>query len=248
MRPLCGPRSAAKAIWRLGLRNWASAAMASVGQTVTLRSNHVVRSPFAIRGTDADRSVLYQVLVERQYEDAMIAGRDIRLIVDCGAHVGLASLYFANRFPAARIIAVEPDTANLDLLRQNCRAYEQIEVMHGALWPVAAQLRIANPSAASWAFMIEPGSGSVPAITIQEIVAKYGVIDVLKMDVEGTEKRLFDAPESKEWLGDLGCLMVELHDRFVPGCTRSLLAWAEGRRFDLRRCGETSVVDFGGAR
>src|SRR5439155_12824818 len=43
-------------------------------------------------------------------------------IVDLGANIGIASLYFASLFPQSRILAVEPDDENCDLLKRNCAA------------------------------------------------------------------------------------------------------------------------------
>ena len=41
------------------------------------------------------------------------------LILDLGANIGLASLYFKSSWPTARVIAVEPHSGNVDILRRN---------------------------------------------------------------------------------------------------------------------------------
>jgi hypothetical protein len=62
-------------------------------------------------------------------------------------------------------------------------------------------------------------SFTVNTITIPEIIKSYGHIDILKLDVEGAEFNLFDE-NSMEWLKLVNVIMIEFHDRFVPGCSR----------------------------
>ena len=57
-------------------------------------------------------------------------------ILDCGANVGLASLFFKRRYPAARITAFEADPALFAILDANLRANgaADVEARHAALW------------------------------------------------------------------------------------------------------------------
>ena len=59
----------------------------------------------------------------------------------------------------------------------------------------------------------------VECVTISDFMRHRGLdrIDVLKMDVEGGEKEIFEHPEG--WLDRVDLLVVELHDRICPGCT-----------------------------
>ena len=43
----------------------------------------------------------------------------------------------------------------------------------------------------------------------------------MKIDIEGGEKELFS--HNTEWLAKAGTLIVELHDRFKPGCKQTFL-------------------------
>lgn len=46
-------------------------------------------------------------------------------------------------------------------------------------------------------------------------------IDILKMDIEGGERYLFNE-QAHEWLSKVKILMIELHDRYYPGCSKLL--------------------------
>ena len=61
----------------------------------------------------------------------------------------------------------------------------------------------------------------VPAITMDEVLREYQLdrIDLLKVDIEGSEKELFAAADS--WIGRVDAICLELHDRFKPGCSRA---------------------------
>jgi hypothetical protein len=50
-------------------------------------------------------------------------------------------------------------------------------------------------------------------------------IDLLKIDIEGAEKEVF---EVCDWMGDVHSLMIELHDRFKPGCSEAVAPAVEG--------------------
>jgi hypothetical protein len=44
-------------------------------------------------------------------------------------------------------------------------------------------------------------------------------IDLFKIDIEGAEKEVF---ESCTWQGRVGTIVIELHDRFKPGCSAAV--------------------------
>ena len=77
-----------------------------------------------------------------------------RTLVDAGANIGLASLYFANRFPSANIIAIEPEQSNFDLLRKNVAPYETITPIRAALWHENGIIKLVDPERlGKWGFM-----------------------------------------------------------------------------------------------
>jgi len=69
---------------------------------------------------------------------------------------------------------------------------------------------------------------------------KLPCIDILKMDIEGSEIEVLN--NSKEWIGDVGSLIIELHDRFRPGCTEALTKAVEEYSYDKMISGENEVI------
>jgi len=168
-----------------------------------------------------------------------------RLIFDLGANVGYASVYFALRHPGARVLAVEPVPANAALLRRNVASLPRVEVVEGAAWPRSGRLELADPGKGYWGMRVHAAGdgGAVRAVTIKELLADAGAsrVDLIKIDIEGSELELFS--ENTEWVAGVGMLVLELHDRFRPGCREALdLALARsGVRFRELHRGEDVV-------
>jgi FkbM family methyltransferase len=145
---------------------------------------------------------------------------DPRLIFDLGANAGYAAVYFALRWPRVRVLAVEPDPSNAALARRNTAPLPQIDVVEGAVWPRREQLVVEDVGKGAWGMRVrESGEGRrVNAVTIAELFERVGAdwVDLVKIDIEGSELALFS--EQTDWIPRVGALVLELHDRFRPGC------------------------------
>lgn len=150
------------------------------------------------------------------------------LILDLGANVGFASLYFRRSWPSAKVVAVEPDVGNVEMVLRNA---PNAEVIHAAIASKPCRIKIANPDAVPWAYRTEEAKdGDIDAITIG------GILDnirdhqpfICKIDIEGAEKELFS--QNIDWVRRFPIIAIELHDWFLGGQLTSknfLLAIAE---------------------
>jgi FkbM family methyltransferase len=204
-----------------------------------------VRFPVYVRLRTTDVSVFRQVLVIKEYDYEF--SKTPRVIVDGGANIGLTSVSYANRYPDALIVAVEPEPSNFALLKKNVAPYSNVIAIQAALWKDTSHVNILDPGLGHYGFRTvamsaaEPHqdtSASVRAVTVDKLMAdlKLSFIDILKIDIEGSEKELFE--KSARWIDRIGVIAVELHDHLKPGCARSVyLAAAEFER--VWRQGET---------
>lgn len=174
------------------------------------------------------------VFRSKQYEPGAAAFSP-RVIVDAGAHIGMASIGFARRYPRASIFAVEPEPANFALLCRNVSAYRQIVPIQAAIWKEDGEVCLGHSEAhPKGAFQIaEDGERRVRAITIGTLMREMRIefIDLLKMDIEGAEKEVFEACD---WIGKVGTIAIELHDRVKPGCRTALQRAARSFHFEER--------------
>ena len=157
--------------------------------------------------------------------------------------MGYATLFFANRYPEARILAVEPAPGNLALLLANTAAYPGVEVVPAAIWSHAAGVKLIDPHQGSWAFQVREGPDEgieVPAVTMPMLIDRLGAttVDVLKLDIEGAEREVFTQGVD-EWLPRVRTLIIETHGE---DCRRAVLDAFSNDRVAVSESGEKLVV------
>lgn len=209
-----------------------------------------IADKLSIRPRTSDRYVFEQIFLDDDY--ALSADLQPRFIVDAGANVGYASIYFANRYPEAEIVAIEPDAANFQILCENVKPYPKIRPLRAGLWGKVGTLSVDN-SLGSWASTVAEAHSDdttekdsacrVKAVTVDDILLTTGHkrIDVLKIDIEGAEKEVFSAP-CQSWLLLTDVLIIELHDRIKPGCSEALEQAIHSDHFLRTSRGENVVL------
>lgn len=128
---------------------------------LSLTKLHVpgIHDPLWVRKGTSDENTVQDVLVRKEYR--LRLARTPSTIVDAGANIGCASIFFAHEYPDARIIAIEPDTDNYEILAENVRPYRNISVVHAALWPSDAILEVVDPGLGHWGIRVRlPAAGA----------------------------------------------------------------------------------------
>jgi FkbM family methyltransferase len=186
--------------WRLGLRDHAA--------------------PVYVRPSTSDYYVLRDLFEDEEYGPvAQFKLPGNPTILDLGGNIGLSVRYFLTRYPDARIGVVEPDQPNLDLLQANCReAIEsgQVIPIRGFAAADDGQAEI-DRSDLAWGYKKrdtaagDASSELVPCLGIPGILrtARFDRIDLLKVDIEGAEKELFE--NCRHWIGRVDHIAVETH-------------------------------------
>ncbi len=138
------------------------------------------------------------------------------VVVDVGANIGFTSLYFASRYGARLVVAVEPDPDNATLLRRNL-AQNGIEavVLESAVGPDDRVARFARTTDSNLGRVADAGI-AVEMLSMASILERIGdaEIDMLKIDIEGGEGALFDAADLS-WLRRVRAMMIEFHPEVV---------------------------------
>lgn len=143
------------------------------------------------------------------------------VIIDAGAHIGLATLYFKYLYPEAKIIAIEPNPLAFEILEANIfeNQLENVQTFNLALsdksetanfyldktengwWSTAGFIE------GAWTGDQQSERTSVKTASLSELIREP--VDFLKMDIEGAELKVLRASESV--LPLIKQLAVEFH-------------------------------------
>ena len=209
-----------------------------------------------VRGRDSDFATLRQTLRDREYAlgnphfsallghryRAILAAGKRPVIVDAGANVGGASLWFAGEYPLASLVAVEPDPGNLQMLRRNLAPLPHAVVAGAAIGSRAGHVETA-PCDHSWSVQTHRADHGIPVITIDDAVSMVdnGELFLVKIDIEGFEDDLF--AENTGWLDGVAAVYIEPHDWLLPQSrtSRSFQAAFGQRDFAMLINGENLI-------
>ena len=141
----------------------------------------------------------------------------MKSIVDVGANVGFATLYFASKAPTARIVAIEPALDSLSRMERNLRdngVSERVSVIHAA---VGAHAGLAYTEAGDNSRLTKvnaqptEGAEQTDVINFSSVVdLANGSIDLLKLDCEGGEYALVDGATDED-LASVNAIVGEYH-------------------------------------
>lgn len=149
------------------------------------------------------------------------------LIIDCGANIGLSSIYFSKNHPYAEIIAFEPDQHIFELCQKNLQANQckNVKVRNEAVW-IANQNLYFEQEGADGGKISTHGNKAieVQGIDLKQFLASLPPVELLKMDVEGAEWELI--PHIAEELNGVNYLFIEYHLRKnqIPRLSEILLS------------------------
>ncbi len=170
---------------------------------------------------------VFEMFVEDVYHLSGLG--DVRLeegdvVLDLGAHIGAAALLFAERWPAASLVCIEPNPATFSYLEANLRANRTRATARneavGAADGTATLFGIDEASCEASTSMPRPGaSREVPVVAFARLVGEApGPVRVVKLDCEGAEHEVLAASGPELW-ADVEVVLLEYHRTEDPGST-----------------------------
>ncbi|RME29743.1 FkbM family methyltransferase [Candidatus Parcubacteria bacterium] len=165
-----------------------------------------------------DLGVFLEVFAQKVY-DAPQLPNNASVIIDLGANIGMAAVWFALRYPRATIHAFEPNPQTFACLREHAAQFE------GRLVPHSLGLGKEEGEALLYVDEAHPGASlqkrresqkgiSVRIAPLEKIFALAAPngdpIDIVKFDIEGAEAILFSSPSRV--LQRAKCYIGEVHE------------------------------------
>lgn len=192
-------------------------------KTIKLR----LRAPYScrmmMRPVSNDLYTFNEMFVDRVYRQVTTHLKAPEYVIDAGANIGLATVFLNGSFKhIKRVVCVEPDPANVQLLRYNLGGLVSqgiASIYHGALWGEESMVRLnsleqghVNQRACVSADTLLYGDDdAIPAYTVDSLIRRENLpsVDLLKMDIEGGECSVFAGDTG--WLDMVRVLAVEFH-------------------------------------
>jgi hypothetical protein len=200
----------------------AAASLATVQLTIGAKT-----FPFAFRpDSDGDKGVIARTFQNDDYRLARWAqGRRFLeyyaanvaskpgLIIDAGAKIGAAAVYFLELFGNSFVCAIEPEAGNFGILELNTRAYKNKTTLHTSVAAVDGERCLSVPS------ILKAAAAGIPMI--------------FKCDMEGGESDVFAGDPG--WMRLFPVIIVALHDGMLPfsGTSRSFIRAVAQHDFDF---------------
>ncbi|PQJ32176.1 hypothetical protein BST92_09675 [Nonlabens arenilitoris] len=134
-------------------------------------------------------------------------------IIDGGANIGLATIYFKKLFPKSEILAFEPDTQIHAVLKKNIESFglQNVTLIKSGLWNKCETLNFYNEGADGGLIDTDgKNSGSFESINVESLLPYLNRnVDFLKLDIEGAESVVIKDIESS--LDNVNRIFVEYH-------------------------------------
>ncbi len=155
-------------------------------------------------------------------------------ILDCGSNIGMSIVYFKSLWPHARITGVEASPGTFALLQENVAGLKDVRILNKAV----------SDREGSIPFYTSPGLGVsstnplrgaseevlVEAMPLSRLIE--GEIDLLKIDIEGSEIAAFEELEASGKMPLIRFMFIEYHHH-LPGESHALSTFLSR----LERCG-----------
>lgn len=168
-------------------------------QELAVRIRHAGgRAPLWLSTTPeaSDMLVLFEIFGQQVYR---LEGCPApRTILDLGSYTGISAVYFALQYPQASIYCLEPDPENFSRLERNTASLPQVIRVHGAIASATGTRALHLSPTQTCGHSLYPAPYltrqiEVPCTTLPDVIARtrWGAIDVMKFDVEGAEREIF---------------------------------------------------------
>jgi len=208
---------------------------------------------FKLKRHSSDLAVFKQIIINQEYRDVILLLKSKKInpsaMIDAGANIGLATIYFKAHYPDLKVLAVEPSYETfkrmMSIFSEN--DLHEVKEFQGAIWSENTELNLDNSfrDGQDWAIRTvnkTSNRDTVEAIDILKAIDMLEVsqIDILKVDIEGAENEVFSTSESvKGWLPKIKCLVIEIHDEFQ--CRDRIIRILEDFDFELIESHEYTI-------
>ena len=218
-------------------------------KTIKIKNKTTGTDNLIIRPYTTDLKLVKQLLINKGEYDFLYNPeykeyKDSKIVIDAGANIGIFSRMIGEICKDAIIIAIEPEEKNFELMKKNLNKEKYICKKNG-LWNKNSKLIVEPSETGEWGFTVKETTKKeydVLGIGINDLMKEYNIdyIDILKIDIEGSEYEVFDESCDK-WIDKVKLIIIELHDRKIKWCSLKVMEEMKKHNFDYRIYNENYV-------
>lgn len=204
------------------------------GMPVTVRPRQLGRRRVPLRPATSDAKVMRETFLGEYH--LPLTWFDADVVVDLGANLGLTSAHYAERWPDARVISVEPQPYLAGVAAELLASYgARCTVVQAAIWTEDGTISFSVEPGVEFGGHVVPGGADdrVPAVSLNSLLRECPRVDFLKMDIEGAEASVLRT--HTEWTRRVERISVECHgDYTVERCMNDLVRLGYRTTLDSR--------------
>ncbi|MBI2645763.1 MAG: FkbM family methyltransferase [Deltaproteobacteria bacterium] len=172
----------------------------------------------------SDCDVIKRILLKKRRGAEYWVPQEInpKVILDIGGNIGIAAVYFARRFPNAKIYSFEPVLENFEILQKNISSYPNITAFHVALGDKTIMASLfsskdkTNHGGYSFFSRLNDAASSI-SVEVQhagDFLEKNNIaeIDLIKIDAEGAEYKILTSLK-RDMVKKIKFIIGELHEQ-----------------------------------
>lgn len=157
---------------------------------------------------------LFEIFNSEIYKFNPTTNSSNKIIIDCGANIGLATIYFKRNFPEAEVICYEADPKIFKVLQKNIISFgfNNVNAIHAAVSIQDGNMNFLMEGGHSGMITDEPVSEKIVAvksIRLKNVLEQFDEIIFLKIDIEGHETTLI--PDISDELKKVKFMFLEYH-------------------------------------
>lgn len=205
------------------------------------------KHPLLCRYNSSDREVFAQVFIRRQYAGTKTTSKPC-LIIDCGANVGYTTVFFLIEFSNSHVIAVEPDSHNFEVLKQNLAPFAgRTTSLQTGIWSHKTGLIVCRQVGVKreWSTKVRESKSQemsdIMAVDIGSLLQDAEQVfdyKILKVDIEGAEEVVF-SKGYQDWIGEFDLILIELHGK---GSREAFFQAIGQAQYDISTSGDLTVA------
>lgn len=163
---------------------------------------------FSFFNEEEFEAIYKDIFIQKEYPFKTTVNSPV--ILDCGAHIGLATIYFKKLYPNARITAFEPNPRSFELLTKNIKQnnLQAVHLINAAISDKEGksdfhvEKDISNPWGwgdstviNKWYSKEKNKTITVKSLRLSSFIKSK--IDLIKLDIEGLEETILREIEEK---------------------------------------------------